>query len=79
VLATQQPSRAVISGIIQSNLPCRVALTLQSHIESNMILGARGAERLTGQGDLLYKDFGDPVRLQAPFLPAAERASLFRG
>ncbi|MEO8182429.1 MAG: FtsK/SpoIIIE domain-containing protein [Deltaproteobacteria bacterium] len=79
VLATQQPSRAVISGIIQANLPCRVALTLQSHIESNMILGARGAERLTGQGDLLYKDFGDPVRLQAPFLSAAERASLFRG
>jgi hypothetical protein len=77
VLATQQPSRATISGAIQSNLPCRVALLLGSHIESNMILGTSGAERLTGAGDLLYKDFGDPVRLQAPYLTEAERRRLF--
>ena len=68
VLATQQPSRNVVSGAIQANLPCRVALTLTSHIESNMILGASGAERLTSNGDLLYRDFGDPQRLQAPLL-----------
>jgi S-DNA-T family DNA segregation ATPase FtsK/SpoIIIE len=78
VLATQQPSRATISGAIQSNLPCRVALALGSPIESNMILGTAGAERLTGSGDLLYKDFGDPVRLQAPFLPENERRRWFR-
>jgi DNA segregation ATPase FtsK/SpoIIIE, S-DNA-T family len=78
VLATQQPSRAVITGAIQANLPCRVALLLSSHIESNMILGAAGAERLTGSGDLLYKDFGDPIRLQAPFLPENERRQWFR-
>jgi hypothetical protein len=78
VLATQQPSRATVSGAIQANLPCRVALTLASHIESNMILGAAGAERLTGSGDLLYKDIGDPVRLQAPYLPEAERHRWFR-
>ncbi len=73
VLATQQPSRAIINGAIQSNLPCRVALALGSQIESNMILGCAGAERLTGSGDLLYKDFGEPVRLQAPFLSGEER------
>jgi DNA segregation ATPase FtsK/SpoIIIE-like protein len=73
VLATQQPSRAVVTGAISSNLACRVALTLASHIESNMILGQSGAERLTGSGDLLYKDFGDPVRLQAPYLDEAAR------
>ncbi len=78
VLATQQPSRAIITGVIQANLACRVALTLQNQIESNMILSCGGAERLTGCGDLLYKDFGDPIRLQAPFLPAEERARLFR-
>jgi DNA segregation ATPase FtsK/SpoIIIE, S-DNA-T family len=78
ILATQQPSRAVITGIIQANLPCRVALALSSHIESNMILGTRGAERLTGSGDLLYKDLGDPIRLQAPYLSAAERARWLR-
>lgn len=77
VLATQQPSRATVSGAIQSNLPCRVALTLSSPIESNMILGCAGAERLTGAGDLLYKDFGDPVRLQAPYLTADERRRWF--
>ncbi len=44
-----------------------------------MILGASGAERLTLRGDLLYKDFGNPVRLQAPYLPEAERVGLFRG
>lgn len=79
VLATQQPSRAVISGAIQSNLPCRVALALSSPIESNMILGVAGAERLTGAGDLLYKDFGEPVRLQAPLLTEATRKRLFQG
>lgn len=78
VLATQQPSRATISGAIQSNLPCRVALALSSPIESNMILGTSGAERLTGSGDLLYKDFGDPVRLQAPYLTEDERRHWFR-
>jgi len=78
VLATQQPSRATISGAIQANLPCRVALLLNSHIESNMILGVSGAERLTGSGDLLYKDFGDPVRLQAPYLPEQERKGWFK-
>jgi energy-coupling factor transporter ATP-binding protein EcfA2 len=78
VLATQQPSRQIIHGAIQANLPCRVALTLQSHIESNMILNAAGAERLTGKGDLLYKDFGNPVRLQAPLLTAADRERWLR-
>lgn len=78
VLATQQPSRQIITGAIQANLPCRVALSLGSHIESNMILGAAGAERLTGSGDLLYKDFGDPVRLQAPYLTDDERRRWFR-
>lgn len=78
VLATQQPSRAVITGIIQANLPGRVALALSSHIESNMILGTSGAERLTGSGDLLYKDLGDPIRLQAPYLSPDERARWFR-
>ncbi len=78
VLATQQPSRATITGAIQSNLPCRVALALTSSIESNMILGCSGAERLTGSGDLLYKDFGDPVRLQAPYLTEQERRHWFK-
>jgi len=77
-LATQQPSRQTINGAIQANLPCRVALYLQSPIESNMIINQSGAERLTGMGDLLYKDFGNPVRLQGAYLRAKERAEIFR-
>ena len=77
VLATQQPSRAVISGAIQNNLQCRVAMTLTSHVESNMILGVSGAERLTSYGDLLYKDFGEPQRLQAPLLTPEDRRRRF--
>ena len=78
VLATQQPSRKIITGNIQSNLLCRVALMLQGHIESRMILNVPGAERLTGSGDLLYKDFGDPIRLQAPYLSPDERVQWLR-
>jgi DNA segregation ATPase FtsK/SpoIIIE-like protein len=43
-----------------------------------MILGSAGAERLTGSGDLLYKDFGNPTRLQAPLLTDKERTSYLR-
>jgi DNA segregation ATPase FtsK/SpoIIIE, S-DNA-T family len=68
-----------ITGAIQSNLPCCVDLYLQSPIESNMIFNQPGAERLTGSGDLLYKDFGNPMRLQAPFLTAEERVKWLRG
>lgn len=78
VLATQQPSRQTVSGAIDANLPCRVALYLARDIESRMILGCNGAERLTGSGDLLYKDFGEPVRLQAPYLPEEERRRWFK-
>jgi S-DNA-T family DNA segregation ATPase FtsK/SpoIIIE len=77
VLATQQPSRQVIRGPLDANIPCRVGLMTQSAIESRMLLQTPGAERLTGYGDLLYKDVGEPIRLQAPYLSPADRARLF--
>ncbi|MFT3766759.1 MAG: FtsK/SpoIIIE domain-containing protein [Minicystis sp.] len=77
VIATQQPSRQVIQGALDANMPCRVGLMTQSAIESRMLLQTTGAERLTGFGDLLYKDIGDPVRLQAPYVSPADRARLF--
>jgi energy-coupling factor transporter ATP-binding protein EcfA2 len=77
VIATQQPSRQVIQGVLDANMPCRVALMTQSPIESRMLLQAAGAERLTGFGDLLYKDIGEPIRLQAPYLSPEERARIF--
>ncbi|HEU4404769.1 MAG TPA: FtsK/SpoIIIE domain-containing protein [Polyangiaceae bacterium] len=79
VLATQQPSRKVVSGPIDANIPCRVGLMMANAIDSRMIIQAAGAERLTGRGDLLYKSIGDPVRLQSPYLASDERARVFGG
>ena len=64
VIATQQPSREVIKGALDANIPARVGLKMERAIESRMLLGIPGAETLLGYGDLLFKDIGDPVRLQ---------------
>lgn len=79
ILATQQPSRQVITGPIQTNINARVGLRLPSPIESQMLLGEAGAESLLGKGDLLYKCIGDPVRLQSPYLPEEELKTVFSG
>jgi len=68
ILATQQPSREVVKGALDSNIPARVGLLMVKKEESKMLLGRSGAENLLGRGDLLFKDIGDPLRLQALFL-----------
>ncbi len=68
ILATQQPSREVVKGVLDSNIPARVGLMMVKKEESKMLLGQGGAENLLGKGDLLYRDVGDPIRLQAPLL-----------
>jgi DNA segregation ATPase FtsK/SpoIIIE, S-DNA-T family len=77
VLAMQQASRKIIQGSIDTNIPCRVALMTSSAIESRMVLQSDGADQLTGYGDLLYKDIGEPVRLQAAYLAPERRDALF--
>ncbi|NOX53186.1 MAG: DNA translocase FtsK [Planctomycetes bacterium] len=76
ILATQQPSRQVVTGALKTNLPARVALRTTQAIESRMLLDEGGAERLLGLGDLLFKDIGRPRRLQGVYLPEHERSSL---
>ncbi|MGE3819846.1 MAG: DNA translocase FtsK, partial [Isosphaeraceae bacterium] len=78
ILATQQPSRAVIKGAIDANVPARVGLFMNRHLESQMLLGQSGAETLLGRGDLLFKDVGEPVRLQAALLNDDQRDQLAR-
>ncbi|MGW3594330.1 FtsK/SpoIIIE domain-containing protein [Streptomyces sp. NPDC005167] len=65
VLATQRPSVQVITGDIKANLTARVALKVQSAVDSTTILGRGGAESLRDRGDLLFDHGGITERLQA--------------
>ena len=63
VLATQRPDSATLSGSLRSNVPSRIALKVQKSTESKIILDEIGAEKLTGNGDMLIK-LGDSSSLQ---------------
>ncbi|EIJ42959.1 DNA segregation ATPase, FtsK/SpoIIIE family [Beggiatoa alba B18LD] len=67
ILATQYPSVSVITGMVKSNLPTRIALQVSNKSESRNILGQMGAESLLGQGDMLYNTAGTgtPTRVHA--------------
>lgn len=77
ILATQEPSRDTIKGPLDSNMPARVGLRMGRYLESNMLLGEAGAEKLLGHGDLLFKDINCPRRLQAPLLTEENRNEIF--
>ncbi|HNI74323.1 MAG TPA: FtsK/SpoIIIE domain-containing protein, partial [Accumulibacter sp.] len=62
ILATQRPDSATFSGLLRSNIPSRIALTVQKAAESRIILDETGAEHLLGQGDMLLKLVGQDVR-----------------
>ena len=58
ILATQQPRREIIKAALDSNMPCRVGLKMQKAIESRMLLETTGADKLLGNGDLLFRGIG---------------------
>lgn len=68
IIATQRPSTNVITGLIKANLSTRIALRVQSQIDSRTILDHKGAETLIGHGDMLYYPGGDFIRAQGAFL-----------
>ena len=74
VIATQRPSVNVITGIIKANIPSRIALSVSSQIDSRTIIDTAGAERLLGNGDMLFNPVGvsKPVRVQGCFLSDTE-------
>ncbi len=74
VLATQRPSVDVITGTIKANLPSRIALRVMNFADSQTILGEAGAEKLLGNGDMLYKDssMGNYERYQGAYISGRE-------
>ena len=74
IVATQRPEAKIVTGLIKSNLPCRVAFRVASRMDSRIVLDQNGAEVLMGQGDMLYLPPGSAklVRAQGTYLDDAE-------
>ena len=74
VIATQRPSVDVITGIIKANIPSRISLSVSSQVDSRTIIDSVGAEKLLGNGDMLYYPVGipKPIRVQGCFLSDKE-------
>ena len=72
ILATQRPSVDVISGIIKSNFPMRIAFRVASRVDSTTILDAPGAEKLIGRGDMLFSAGIESERIQCGYIDGKE-------
>jgi DNA segregation ATPase FtsK/SpoIIIE, S-DNA-T family len=74
ILATQKPVVTVITGLIKSNIPGRIAYSVTSAMDSRVILDQTGAENLLGRGDMLYKDQTMPksIRIQGTLISSED-------
>lgn len=74
IIATQRPSVDVITGLIKANMPSRVAFSVSSGVDSRTILDMNGAEKLLGNGDMLFypQGYQKPLRVQGPFVSDTE-------
>lgn len=74
VVATQRPSVDIITGLIKSNIPVRIALKVSSQVDSRTIIDVAGAEKLLGRGDMLYSapELSKSVRIQGAYVSDSE-------
>ncbi|NLZ46368.1 MAG: DNA translocase FtsK, partial [Clostridiales bacterium] len=74
IIATQSPRVDVVTGLIKANIPSRIALKVSNNMDSRVILDEGGAEKLLGNGDMLYKPvgIGKPKRIQGSYVPTSE-------
>ncbi|MBI4161810.1 MAG: DNA translocase FtsK [Acidobacteria bacterium] len=80
IISTQRPSVDVITGVIKANLPCRIALRVTTRVDSRTILDGNGAERLLGNGDMLFLPPGSSrlIRVHGPLLTEVELTRVVR-
>jgi len=80
ILATQRPQATVVTGLIKSNMPCRIAFRVAARMDSRIILDQNGAETLLGEGDMLFLKPGtsDLIRAQGTFLDDGEIKRIVR-
>lgn len=78
VIATQRPSVDVVTGLIKANIPSRIALSVSSQVDSRTIIDIGGAEKLLGNGDMLFSPVGTqkPIRVQGAFVSDSEIESI---
>ncbi len=78
VVATQRPSVDVVTGLIKANIPSRIALTVSTAVDSRTIIDTVGADKLLGQGDMLFAPVGSnkPIRVQGCFVSDEEISSI---
>ena len=78
IMAVQRPSTDIITGLIKANIPCRAAFQVLSQVDSRVIIDQPGAEKLLGNGDMLFvpPDTSKPTRLQGAFISDKEIETL---
>jgi S-DNA-T family DNA segregation ATPase FtsK/SpoIIIE len=80
ILATQSPRKDVVTGLIKTNIPGRVALKVASKMDSRIIIDSSGAERLLPNGDMLFQapGIGKPTRHHGPYMKDSEISNIVK-